>query len=319
MTTGNAAQLAVVTSEEAPVAALHALPSLRPLDRVHAALLTMRPRQWIKNLLVVAAAGAAGALGRDDVSARVALACVAFCLISSGMYAINDVRDATEDRLHPVKRHRPVAAGLLSPSAALTLGSALLVAGVALCLLVRPLLAVVGSGYIALTLSYTLVWRRVVILDLIAIAGGFVLRATAGGVAAPVGLSRWFVLVVTAAAVLVAAGKRHAELRRSAHGSEARRRVLELYTPHLLRFVVLASSAMALLAYGVWALRLPTAQGLPWRPITIAPFALCLARYGAILRSGAGEAPEELLFSDRWLALAGVVWLALFSFSVAAS
>ena len=148
---------------------------------LRAALATIRPRQWIKNLLVVAAAGAAGALGHDDVPVRVGLAGIAFCLLASGIYAINDVRDAPEDRLHPRKRHRPVAAGELDPRAATWMGVSLMVAGLALCAAVRPLLAVVGAGYLALTLSYTLIWRHVVVLDVFAIAGGFVLRAVRVG------------------------------------------------------------------------------------------------------------------------------------------
>src|SRR5436853_2355295 len=93
---------------------------------LRAVLVTVRPRQWIKNALVVAAAGAAGALGHDDVPVRVGLACVAFCLLASGIYAINDVRDAAEDRLHPRKRRRPVAAGSLDPRVATLLGLTLL-------------------------------------------------------------------------------------------------------------------------------------------------------------------------------------------------
>src|SRR5579884_1797603 len=167
---------------------------------LRAALLTLRPHQWVKNLLVIAAAGAAGALGHDDVPVHVGLAFVAFCMLASGIYAINDVRDADEDRLHPRKRFRPVAAGELAPRAAIWLGITLMAAGLVLCEFIEPLLAVVGAGYVALSLSYTLVWRHVLLLDIFAIAGGFVLRAVAGGVASPVTLSRAFVLVVTAAA-----------------------------------------------------------------------------------------------------------------------
>lgn len=152
-------------------------------------LVTLRPRQWIKNALVVAAAGAAGALGHDDVPVRVGLACIAFCLLASGIYAVNDVRDVHEDRWHPRKRDRPVAAGELDPRAALVLGAVTMLAGLALCVFVRPLLAVVGAGYLALTLSYTLIWRHILILDVVVIAGGLVLRAVADGVAAPVTLS----------------------------------------------------------------------------------------------------------------------------------
>jgi decaprenyl-phosphate phosphoribosyltransferase len=283
---------------------------------VRAALATIRPRQWIKNALVIAAPGAAAALGTDHVLLRVGFAFVAFCLLASGIYAINDVRDAAEDRLHPRKRYRPVAAGELSPRAALLLGAGLLAAGLAISFAVRPLLGLVGAGYLALTLSYTLLWRHIPLLDIAAIAGGFVLRAIAGGVAAPVELSRWFVVVITFAALFVAAGKRQSELRRTALGGGARRRVLELYDEPRLRLILVGSAACALFAYCVWAFQLPVIDGLPWRPVTIAPFAACLTRYARLIRAGSGEAPEDMLLGDRRLLLLGAVWLVLFALSV---
>lgn len=279
----------------------------------------MRPRQWTKNALVIGAAGAAGALGHDDVPVRVGLTCVAFCLLASGTYAINDVRDVEEDRRHPRKRTRPVAAGELGEPAAVALGGGLLVAGLALCFAVRPLLVLVGGAYVALTITYTLLWRRVLLLDLIAIAGGFVLRAVAGGVAAPVTLSRWFILVISAAAVLVAAGKRDAELKRTTREENLRRDVLRLYTPRLLGLILVGSGVIALFAYTMWAFALPVVHGVPWRPLTIVPFALCLARYGVQVVRGAGEAPDELLVSDRWLLGAGAAWLLVFALGVHAA
>jgi decaprenyl-phosphate phosphoribosyltransferase len=296
-----------------------ALPLVPRRGRLHAAIVTVRPTQWIKNLLVIAAAGAAGALGHDDVPVRVGLAFIAFCLLSAGTYAINDVRDAEEDRRHPRKRHRPVAAGELSARAAVRMGVALMLAGLAICALVRPLLLVVGAGYLALTLSYAMVLRGIVLVDIGAIAGGFVLRAVAGGVAAPVTLSRWFMVVITCVALMIAAGKRYAELRR--HGTDTidKRGVLRFYTPTRLRLIVSGSVAGALFAYCVWAFQLPSVDGVPWRPITILPFAAALARYGALLLAGEGEAPEELLLRDRWLVLIGIAWVILFGLSVHAA
>ena len=286
---------------------------------VRPAVATMRPKQWIKNALVVAAAGAAGALGRDDVPARVALATAAFCLLASGIYAVNDVLDAPEDRRHPVKRHRPVAAGTLDPIAATGLGLWLMLAGLILCAVIAPLLALVGAAYVGLTLSYTLLWRHVLVFDIAAIAGGFVLRAVAGGVAAPVTLSRWFLLVVVCGALFVAAAKRYAELRRAGRDRLARRRVLNSYSLRLLELILAASAVVALVAYCVWALELPAVRGIPWRPLTIAPFAACLLRYGALVRAGAGEAPEDVLLADRPLQLAGLAWLVLFALEVHAA
>lgn len=283
---------------------------------LQAALITIRPHQWIKNALVIAAAGAAGALGRDDVPGRVGLAFVAFCLLSSAAYAVNDVHDAAEDRRHPRKRYRPVAAGELDARVALAMSAGLMVAGLLLCAFIRPLLAAIGAGYLLVTISYTLLWRRVLVLDVIAIAGGFVLRTIAGGVAAPVTLSRWFVLVVSFSAVFVAAGKRRAELARTANTHDEGRRVLALYSERRLAWVLATSAAGALFAYCIWAFQLPVVNGIPWRPLTILPFAACLHRYGALVRDGDGEAPEEVLLADRRLQVAALGWLALFALGV---
>lgn len=287
--------------------------------RPYACLRTVRPKQWIKNALVIAAAGAAGALGHDDVPGRVGFAFLAFCLLASGIYAINDVRDVHEDRRHPRKRQRPVAAGELSVRAAAALGVGLIAGGLALCYAIRPLLAVVGLGYVMLTLSYSALWRFVAVLDIVAIAGGFVLRAVAGGVAAPVTLSRWFVVVVSCGAVFVAAGKRQSELRQAEQRGERGRGVLEIYSKPLLRLILVGSAACALFAYCVWAFALPTIDGIPWRPLTIVPFAACLVRYGSRLGAGDGEAPEDLILGDRILLGAGAAWLVLFALEVHAA
>ncbi len=284
-----------------------------------AAVATMRPRQWLKNGLVIAAPIAAGALGHDDVPGHVTVAFIAFCMLASGVYAINDVRDAAEDRLHPRKRHRPVAAGELDPRAAVGLGIVLMAAGVGLCFVVRPLLGLVGAGYLALTLTYSLLWRHVAVVDLVAIGGGFVLRAVAGGVAAPVALSRWFLLVIAGAAVCVAAAKRYSELRRSDVPRELRRRVLQVYTPLTLQLILVAGAAITLAAYCVWALQLPSVGGVPWRPLTIVPFVVCMTRYGALVRRGLAEAPEDVLLADHGLQLAALAWIVVFALGVQAA
>ena len=293
----------------------------RPRGRLQAILVTARPRQWIKNALVIAAAGAAGALGREGVPARVAVAFVAFCLLSAGIYALNDVRDVAEDRRHPRKRFRPVAAGELPRRQALVLGVVWLVTGLALCFAIAPLLGLVGVGYLALTISYTVLWRHVAVVDIVVVAAGFVLRALAGGAAAPVTLSRWFVLVVTAAAFFVAAGKRHAELMRTSATALAPdgqgRRVMRHYTEGGLRLLLAGSGGIALFAYAVWAFG--DIDGIPWRLLTVVPFSACLIRYGVLIRRGGGEAPEETLLSDRVLLAGGAIWLVLFALSVHAT
>ena len=304
------------------VSGVDATPVVPRRGTLRAALVTARPRQWIKNALVIAAPGAAGALGHDDVPLRVGLACVAFCLISAGIYALNDSRDVDEDRLHPRKRYRPIPAGELSVRNATVLGVVWLLTGLAVCFGVRPLLGVVGLAYVALTLSYTLIWRHILVVDVFVVAAGFVLRALAGGVAAPVALSRWFVLVVTAAALFIAAGKRHAELLRVGKrgpGEQAGRRVMQGYNEGGLRLLLAGSGGVAVFAYWVWAFALPDVGGVPWRPLTAIPFTVCLLRYGARVRAGGGEAPEEMVLTDRVLVAGGLVWLLLFALSVHAA
>jgi len=284
-----------------------------------ALLALARPRQWVKNALIIGAPGAAGALGQDDVPARVIVTCIAFCLLSAGIYALNDVRDRHEDRLHPRKSRRPVAAGEISARDATISGTVWIVGGLILGATVTPAVAAIGLAYVALTITYSWIWRRIALLDLVALAGGFVLRAMAGGAAAPVGLSRWFVLVVTCVAVFVAAGKRLAELVRAPGRGGSTRRVLRIYTRDLLARLLALAGAGALFAYCVWAFELPDIDGIPWRPLTVIPFTVCLLRYGSLVQVGAGEAPEEILTADRTLALAAVTWLLLFVMSVNAA
>jgi decaprenyl-phosphate phosphoribosyltransferase len=278
-----------------------------------------RPRQWVKNALVIAAAGAAGALGHDDVPGRVVVAAIAFCLISASIYALNDVRDRHEDRRHPRKRFRPVAAGEVEPREAVVFGIVLMLCGLILATAVTPWLTAIAGCYVGLTVTYTWVWRHIAVLDLVALAGGFVLRAVAGGVAAPVGLSRWFVLVITFAAIFVAVGKRLAESMRTAGSAPGARAVMRHYTPRRLRLLLSLSGLGALFAYCVWAFSLLAVNGIPWRPLTVIPFAVCLIRYSRVVRAGGGEAPEEVLMSDRVLAAAGLAWLVLFALGVNAA
>jgi decaprenyl-phosphate phosphoribosyltransferase len=285
--------------------------------RLRAILVTARPKQWVKNALVIAAPGAAGALGNPGVPARVAGACLAFCLISAGIYALNDIRDVAEDRLHPRKRLRPIAAGELSVRDALGLGVVAVLCGLGLCFAIRPWLGLIGLAYVILTLSYTVIWRHVLLIDIGVVAAGFVLRALAGAAAAPVTLSEWFILVVSSASLFIAAGKRHAELlRTAARASAGGRTVLRGYSQGGLRLLLAGSAGFALFGYWVWAFARFDVDGVPWRPLTAIPFTVCLLRYASRVRGGAGEAPEELVLSDRVIVLGGLAWLLLFALSV---
>jgi decaprenyl-phosphate phosphoribosyltransferase len=284
---------------------------LRPATRSSARVLlrACRPRQWSKNLLVLAAPAAAGVIDRPLVAAQVAGAFMALCLVSSATYLVNDVRDRHQDRLHPRKRTRPVAAGEISPRAALQIALVLAIVGIASATAITPGLGLVAIGYLALTGSYSLWWRRVVVLDILAIAAGFALRALAGGVATDIYLSRWFVLVTAFCAIYLVAAKRLAELRDGA-SSGAVRATLRRYSLGNLRLVLAVSAAGGGIAYVSWAVTRPA--HLVWYVLSVVPFLLWLGRYAALIGAGAGQAPEELILRDRALLALSILWSFLF-------
>lgn len=270
----------------------------------------LRCRQWIKNLLVFAAPAAADALGHTVVAGRAALAFVVFVLVSSATYLGNDVVDLEEDRRHPEKRHRPLAAGKITiPDALIAAAGCLLVALVTAAMVNAQLLLIV-LVYAGVNLTYTAWARRVPIADLVFIAICFLLRAVGGAVATGIPLSPWFIAVVTLAALLVAAGKRYADLVEPlARGSRA---VLRSYNPSLLRAIGIGACAGTLLAYALWAVAGGPTDVLALRELSLLPFGAAIFRYCRLVQDGAGGAPEKLFLEDRLLQLAGVVWLMLF-------
>jgi decaprenyl-phosphate phosphoribosyltransferase len=274
-----------------------------------ALLRACRPRQWSKNLLVLAAPCAAGVIDRPEVGLQVLGAFAVLCLLSSATYLFNDVRDREQDRIHPRKRGRPVAAGELSPVAAIVAAAAMALLGLAIAIAIGPALAAVGLGYLALTASYSLWWRRVVVVDILAIAGGFVLRALAGGVATDIYLSRWFVIVTACGAIFLVAAKRYAELREQA-ASRPQRATLRRYSLTSLRLTLACAASLAAVAYVSWAFTRPA--HLVWYGLSIVPFLLWLVRYASLVDLSAAQAPEELVLRDRKLLALSLLWSVLF-------
>jgi len=268
-----------------------------------------RPRQWTKNGLLLAAPLAGGVLARPNDAVAAAGAIVAFCMLSSATYLLNDVRDVESDRRHHRKRLRPIAAGTLSIRTALASALVLAGGGLALAAAVRPVCALVGCGYLLLTAAYSLWLRHVVVADILAIAAGFVLRAAAGGAATDVAPSRWFLVVTSCAAIFVVAGKRHAELFGRARDGLTRA-TLRRYSERSLGAVLALAAAGTVAAYAVWAFRRP--EHGPWYEATIVPVVLWLGRYAVLIIRGAGEAPEDLILADRALLALTMVWSALF-------
>jgi decaprenyl-phosphate phosphoribosyltransferase len=288
-----------------------AVPSGRALLRA------LRPKQWAKNVLVLAAPAAAGTLTNGDTPRQVAIAFVAFCMVSSGTYLLNDVRDVESDRRHPVKRNRPIAAGLVAIRTAVALGVLLILGGFALALTVRLLFLAILLIYITVQVAYTLWLKHEPVLDLVAVASGFILRAISGGLASGVPLSRWFLIVASFGSLFVVSGKRHGEhIDLGDDGSEVRP-TLGAYSRNYLQYVWTMTSGVTVAAYCLWAFEIaPKNEGVPFYELSIVPFVTFILRYALLLEQGHGGAPEDVILGDRTLLAIGVVWAALFGAGV---
>ena len=291
--------------------------------RLPAPVALLRPRQWVKNLLVFVAPLAAGQLADPGVLGPTLLALAAFALAASGTYALNDVADRAADARHPVKRHRPVASGQVSPAAATLLGVVLLASAIAVPLLSGvPALAGMVAAYLAMTTAYSQWLKHVALFDIAVVAAGFLLRAMAGAVAAGLPMSRWFLVVAGFGALYVVANKRAAEFR-AAGGDRDRdrdttRAALVGYSLELLREIRFTAGAVTIAGYVSWAFDgyIDSIGGDPWAALSIVPFVLGTFRYAAAVDAGLGEAPEEIILRDRVLQGVGLVWLVLFAVAV---
>ncbi len=278
-----------------------------------------RPKQWIKNALVFAAPGAAGVLDDPSELAVAVVAFVAFCAVSSGTYFWNDILDVAADRLHPTKRHRPIAAGTVPVGVAGVVGTGLLVGGVVLGFATgRWQTAAVLAIYVVTTLAYSKVFKHVAVVDLALVASGFVLRAMGGAVATDVAMSKWFVLVTVFGSLFIVTGKRYAELREMGEEAATTRATLQSYSLSYLRQVLSVSVGATLVAYCLWAFETAEANpsDLHYYELTILPMMVALLRYLLILEQGHGGAPEEVFLADRTLQLFGAAWLVLFGLGV---
>lgn len=273
-------------------------------------LRAMRPKQWVKNVLVLAAPLAAGQLLQPAVLLASAWAFVSFSLVSASIYLINDSRDVEADRLHPKKRFRPIAAGELSIPTAYLLAAITVAASLAIGFWVAPLLGVTLASYWVLQVIYSLFLKHQPIIDLAMVAAGFLLRAVAGGVAAGLPLSQWFLLVASFGSLFMVAGKRYSELKEL--GTEAGTRAsLERYTKSYLREVWSVSIAIVIMSYSLWAFEQAKTQlwGIPWTTISIAPFTLAVLRYAMKIDQGQAGEPEDVVLSDPILQVLAVLWV----------
>lgn len=243
------------------------LPVPSPTSALPAWLRAMRPKQWVKNVLVLAAPVAAGRLFEPAVAIASAWAFLAFALLSASIYLFNDIRDVAADRQHPRKRFRPIAAGELSIPVAYVLSAVCLIAALGLAFWVRPALGITLVIYWVFQVGYSLFWKHQPIVDLAMVAAGFLLRAVAGGVASGLPLSQWFLLVASFGSLFMVAGKRYSELR--GLGAEAgTRAALERYTESYLRMAWSVSAGLVIMSYSLWAFDadLVPLWGCPGRP-----------------------------------------------------
>lgn len=277
----------------------------------------MRPRQWIKNLLVFMAPAAAGVLGDGHTTVRVVGAFAVFCLVASGTYLVNDVIDADSDRYHPVKGHRPVASGALRPVTALSAGAGLIAVALTAALFIGPWgFAVVVGSYATLSVAYSVRLKREPVVELAVVASCFVLRAVAGGVVAHVALSNWFLVFTSFAALFVVTGKRCAEHARLGPHRGVHRLVLDEYTQSFLKSTLTISATVTVAAYCLWAfdrtgLLAHAGHRVVWVDLTVVPLVLAVLHIFRLLDAGQGGEPEHLALKDHILQVYGLLWFAL--------
>jgi decaprenyl-phosphate phosphoribosyltransferase len=290
-----------------------------PVNWLVAAVQTARPRQWPKNLLVLAAPLAGASLGRNDGLAYALAAVAAFIAASASVYFVNDVLDAERDRQHPVKKFRAVASGRLPRAHALVLAALGIAASLAIGFWIRePRLSAVIGAYLAFSVLYSAVLKHVPVVELAFVAAGFVLRALGGAIATRVPPSAWFLLVCSLGALMVAIAKRYTELA-MLHGDAARHRpVMRWYSPAMLRLSQRVVAGAMILAYLLWA----TAERDPWRvgwhlASAVALF-LALLRFDRLTGQAEARPVEDLITRDRLMNCCEVAWLSMFAIGLSA-
>jgi 4-hydroxybenzoate polyprenyltransferase len=274
---------------------------------------SLRPGQWTKNLLLFAGLIFGGRLLDPDAVAAAVVAFAVFCALSGAGYLFNDVWDRDADRRHPLKQARPIASGELSVSTATVAAAILASAGLIAAALISPALALVAAAYALLLVLYSVLFKHIVIIDVLTIAGGFVLRAIAGAVAVGVPFSAWLLVCTTLLALFLGLSKRRHELVLLGDSAVDHRRILHEYSPYLLDQMIAVVTASTLIAYTVYAISAETAVrlGTPRLGLTI-PFVLYgIFRYLYLVhQKRGGGSPAAMLMTDRPLLACVGLWIA---------
>lgn len=275
----------------------------------YALLRSVRPRQWSKNLIVFAPLIFDLRLDEPSKVAQAVGAFVCFCAASSATYLVNDIIDRESDRHHPIKRTRPIASGVLPVQLAGFAAAGLLLIAILGALLLQPMFAAIVALYLALIAAYSLTIKHLVILDVFAIAAGFVLRAAGGAVALDIPISPWLYVCTVLLALFLGFGKRRHELHLLQHAAANHRRNLDEYTLPLLDHLIVITAAATLMAYSLYTFTAPNLPENHAMMLTI-PFVLYgMFRYLFLVYSReVGGAPEQLLLTDVPLLLTVIAW-----------
>jgi 4-hydroxybenzoate polyprenyltransferase len=278
---------------------------------VRALVLSLRPHQWTKNLLLFAALGFSKHLFDPGPLWRASLAFAVFCLLSGTVYLVNDVVDVAQDRLHPLKRLRPIASGALSVGAARLFAALLGVASLLGSLLLGPGFVACAAAYLVLNLLYTLLLKHLVVVDVLSVSLGFVLRGVAGAVAIGVQISDWLLICTFLLAVFLSLSKRRHELTSLSDSAREHRKILEEYSPYLLDQMIAVVTASCVTAYAIYTTAAETRDKFQTdRLVWTFPFVLYgIFRYLYLVhRKELGGSPTDILLTDRPLLLAVALW-----------
>jgi 4-hydroxybenzoate polyprenyltransferase len=273
----------------------------------------IRPTQWIKNGVVLAGLIFAGKASTLGMTGKALAAMVAFCLMSSAVYIFNDIIDRDRDRLHPLKKNRPLAAGKISLTSALIASILLALIGLTISYSANHNLLIVSGAYIALNILYSLILKNIVIIDVMTIAAGFVLRAVAGAVAIGVEFSGWLLVATFVLALFLGLGKRRHELTFLQDGAGSHRKILEKYSPYLLDQLIGVVTASTVITYLFYTLSTDIATKLHTRNLYMTiPFVIYgIFRYLYLVhKEDQGGSPTTLLLTDWPLLVDVLLWLA---------
>lgn len=282
--------------------------TIQPSAAVGSLVRALRPTQWLKNGVLFAGLIFGGKLFDLAALASAMAAALLFCLLSSGFYLINDVRDIEADRAHPVKRKRPIAADELSTKSALAVGATFILLSIAGAYVLSPSFALWALVYTGLMAAYNLGLKEIVIVDVFVIAAGFVIRAAAGAVAVSVAISPWLLLCTMLLALLIGFGKRRSELV-LLDNAVRHRGTLESYSRMLLDQAVAVTAAGSLLGYAVYTVDADTPSQDQGMVLTVPFVAYGIFRYlYLVYRRDEGGAPETMFLADRGMLASVFLW-----------